>query len=232
MGSEAVAIEKALLPIEKEAARQRMIQAHASLGNLPKLDRGRAYDKVASYVGVGRRTLETTANVVESKQEPREVENERERSPERGREGAPVPTGTGLHKAGEETLEGVPPENVPETSEKRPAGTGTSERSGAHAGSRVSNLREPETERKTTKGLPEEGKVGDHESSPGVGTGEGAVATTPERGGRTGTRREPAVQVGRNYEITPEDHLGEGSQKQKYGHKYYFKTIRPNCICL
>jgi N6-adenosine-specific RNA methylase IME4/ParB-like chromosome segregation protein Spo0J len=64
--SEMVAIAKALEPAEKAAARERMIDAHASPVRFSEQDRGEAKEKVASFVGVSRPTLEKAAKVVEA----------------------------------------------------------------------------------------------------------------------------------------------------------------------
>ncbi len=48
------------MPTEKEAARQRMVQAHASSAKLAELARGETRDRLASYVGVSGWTLEKT----------------------------------------------------------------------------------------------------------------------------------------------------------------------------
>lgn len=64
--SEAVAIARALEPIEKEAAKERMVAAHASPGKFPEQARGNARDKVGSYVGVSGRTIEKATTIVEA----------------------------------------------------------------------------------------------------------------------------------------------------------------------
>ena len=56
--SEAVAIARALEPEEREAAKGRMVGAHASPGKLPELGKGKTRDKVAKYTGRSGRTLE------------------------------------------------------------------------------------------------------------------------------------------------------------------------------
>jgi ParB/RepB/Spo0J family partition protein len=60
--SEAVAIKRALEPLERAAAKKRML-AGKPLGNLPK---GRAADKVAKSTGMSRRTLERAEEVVDA----------------------------------------------------------------------------------------------------------------------------------------------------------------------
>lgn len=55
----------------------------------------------------------------------------------------------------------------------------------------------------------------------GVGSGEGTVPVPAEREGRAESRREPGQltrpgQSGLDYRITPEDHIGEGSPRQKF----------------
>lgn len=70
--SEAVAIYRAMKPIEEAAARERHVaQAKANLGvadagNFPASEKGRVREKVARYVGVSDRTLEKAAKVVEA----------------------------------------------------------------------------------------------------------------------------------------------------------------------
>jgi N6-adenosine-specific RNA methylase IME4/ParB-like chromosome segregation protein Spo0J len=60
--SEAVAIKRALEPVEKAAATKRML-AGKPMGNLPK---GRAADKAAKATGMARRTLEKAEAVVDA----------------------------------------------------------------------------------------------------------------------------------------------------------------------
>jgi ParB-like chromosome segregation protein Spo0J len=60
--SEAVAIKRALEPIEREAARKRMLAAKP-LGNLPQ-GKGRAADKAAQATGRARRTLDKAEAIV------------------------------------------------------------------------------------------------------------------------------------------------------------------------
>jgi N6-adenosine-specific RNA methylase IME4 len=60
--SEAVAIKRALEPLEKAAAKARMLACKPS-GNLPK---GRAADKAAKATGMARRTLEKAEAVVDA----------------------------------------------------------------------------------------------------------------------------------------------------------------------
>jgi N6-adenosine-specific RNA methylase IME4 len=63
--SEAVAIKKALEPIERERARQRMAEGGRG-GNLPHLDGGKTRDKIAASVGMSYRTLQRAAEIVEA----------------------------------------------------------------------------------------------------------------------------------------------------------------------
>jgi N6-adenosine-specific RNA methylase IME4 len=60
--SEAVAIKRALEPLEKAAAKERML-AGKPLGNLPK---GRAADKTAQATGMARRTFEKAEAIVDA----------------------------------------------------------------------------------------------------------------------------------------------------------------------
>jgi N6-adenosine-specific RNA methylase IME4/ParB-like chromosome segregation protein Spo0J len=66
--SEAVAIKRALEPLEKAAAKQRMLAGKPS-GNLPK---GRAADKAAKATGMARRTLEKAEAIVDAADENQE----------------------------------------------------------------------------------------------------------------------------------------------------------------
>lgn len=56
--TEAVAIKRAVEPAERDAAKERMVAAHASPGKLPEQQRGEARDKVADFTGYGARTLD------------------------------------------------------------------------------------------------------------------------------------------------------------------------------
>jgi ParB family chromosome partitioning protein len=60
--SEAVAVKRALEPLEKAAAKERMLAGKPS-GNLPK---GRAADKAAKATGMARRTLEKAEAIVDA----------------------------------------------------------------------------------------------------------------------------------------------------------------------
>ena len=62
--SEAVGIKRALEPIEREAAKERML-AGKPLGNLPQ-GKGRAADKAAKATGMARRTLEKAEAIVDA----------------------------------------------------------------------------------------------------------------------------------------------------------------------
>lgn len=64
--SEAVAIAEAVRGLEAKKARERMIAAHVSPGNLPEQEQGRTRDKAAAYVGLSGRTLEKAEAVVRS----------------------------------------------------------------------------------------------------------------------------------------------------------------------
>ena len=73
--SEAVAIKRALEPMEKAAAKERQRERGASTkgqrrgtkgGNLPTLVKGRAADKAAKATGMARRTLEKAEAVVDA----------------------------------------------------------------------------------------------------------------------------------------------------------------------
>ncbi len=55
--SEMVAIARAVRDEEQKAAKERMVAAHASPGNFPEHEKGRARDKAGAYVGVSGRTL-------------------------------------------------------------------------------------------------------------------------------------------------------------------------------
>ena len=76
--SEAVAIQKALLPIESQAARERQ-GTRTDLQPPAKLAggwRGQTRDKVASYIGIGRTTLGKATKVVEAaEREPEKFSN-------------------------------------------------------------------------------------------------------------------------------------------------------------
>jgi ParB-like chromosome segregation protein Spo0J len=67
--SERVAIGRALEPKEKEAAKERMVDAHASPGRFPEQDRGNAEDKTADAVGWSRPTYRKAKEVVEAAEE-------------------------------------------------------------------------------------------------------------------------------------------------------------------
>jgi len=58
--SEIDAIRRAMEPIEKEAARERMTLAKVSLGS------GRTSDKIGNFAGVSGRTVEKIAKVVDA----------------------------------------------------------------------------------------------------------------------------------------------------------------------
>jgi ParB-like chromosome segregation protein Spo0J len=62
--SEAVAIKRAVAERERVKAKQRMVAAHASPGNLPEQDKGRVRDKAAAIARVSGRTLEKAERVV------------------------------------------------------------------------------------------------------------------------------------------------------------------------
>ncbi len=68
--SEAVAIARALEPLEKEAAKQRQREGARRGGkgraSLPTPDKGRARDKAAQATGVARRTLEKASAIVDA----------------------------------------------------------------------------------------------------------------------------------------------------------------------
>jgi N6-adenosine-specific RNA methylase IME4 len=65
--SEAVAIKRALEPLEKEAAKERQGQrTDKHPGKLPTSSLGRAADKVAKATGLGRRTLEKAEAIVDA----------------------------------------------------------------------------------------------------------------------------------------------------------------------
>ena len=63
--SEAVAIGRALEPMEREAAKERMIDAHSS-ESFSGLDKGNALDRVASTVGMSRPTFVKAQEIVEA----------------------------------------------------------------------------------------------------------------------------------------------------------------------
>lgn len=56
-----------LEPAEKEAAKERMIAAHASPGKLPELKKGDSRDKVAAFTGVSGRTLDKADALVSAR---------------------------------------------------------------------------------------------------------------------------------------------------------------------
>lgn len=62
--SEAVAIKRALEPEIKEAAKERMVAAHASPEKFSKQQAGRAADKAASFTGLSRPTLQKAEAIV------------------------------------------------------------------------------------------------------------------------------------------------------------------------
>jgi ParB family chromosome partitioning protein len=65
--SEAVAIKRALEPLEKAAARERQgTRTDKHPGKLPTSSKGRAADKVAKATGMARRTLEKAEAIVEA----------------------------------------------------------------------------------------------------------------------------------------------------------------------
>jgi N6-adenosine-specific RNA methylase IME4/ParB-like chromosome segregation protein Spo0J len=68
--SEAVAIKRALEPLEREAAKERQREGGRAggqaSGNLPQASTGRAADKAAKAVGMARRTLEKAEAIVDA----------------------------------------------------------------------------------------------------------------------------------------------------------------------
>jgi ParB-like chromosome segregation protein Spo0J len=56
--SELVAIGCEVERVESERAKERMVAAHASPGNLPEQDKGDARDKIAAQLGISGRTFE------------------------------------------------------------------------------------------------------------------------------------------------------------------------------
>lgn len=68
--SEAVAIKRALEPLEKAAAKERLREAGRlggkGSGNLPEASKGRAADKAAAATGMARRTLEKAEAIVDA----------------------------------------------------------------------------------------------------------------------------------------------------------------------
>ena len=66
--SEAVAIKRALEPVEREAAKERQREGgragRQASGNLPQASKGRAADRAAKATGMARRTLEKAEAVV------------------------------------------------------------------------------------------------------------------------------------------------------------------------
>ena len=66
--SEAVAIKRALEPLEREAAKQRMVDGgkRKGSGKLPTPAKGRAADKAAKATGMARRTLEKAEAIVDA----------------------------------------------------------------------------------------------------------------------------------------------------------------------
>ena len=64
--SEAVAIKRALEPIERAAAKQRMVAAHASPEKFSEGAKGNALDKVAVVVGKHRTTIAKAEAVVDA----------------------------------------------------------------------------------------------------------------------------------------------------------------------
>lgn len=69
--SEMVAIGQAIEELERNAAKLRMVAAHASSGNFPEQNKGQTRDKVAAYAGVSGKTYEKARAIVEAaKAEP------------------------------------------------------------------------------------------------------------------------------------------------------------------
>ena len=68
--SEAVAIKRALEPVEREAAKERQREGgragSQASGNLPEASKGRAADRAAKATGMARRTLEKAEAVVDA----------------------------------------------------------------------------------------------------------------------------------------------------------------------
>ena len=68
--SEAVAIKRALEPVEREAAKERQREGgragRQASGNLPQASKGRAADRAAKTTGMARRTLEKAEAVVDA----------------------------------------------------------------------------------------------------------------------------------------------------------------------
>src|SRR6516225_9425754 len=64
--SEAVAIKRALEPLEKAKAKERMVAAHASPEKFSEQAKGNALDKVATVAGVHRTTLAKAEAVVDA----------------------------------------------------------------------------------------------------------------------------------------------------------------------
>jgi ParB-like chromosome segregation protein Spo0J len=66
--SEAVAIKRALEPIERAAAKERQREGgrHKGSGNLPEASKGNAADKAAKATGMVRRTLEKAEAIVDA----------------------------------------------------------------------------------------------------------------------------------------------------------------------
>ena len=63
--SEAVAIARALAPVERKAARKRMSDGGRG-GEIPHPSKGRALDKVAGFVGKDRKTIDKATAIVEA----------------------------------------------------------------------------------------------------------------------------------------------------------------------
>lgn len=90
--SEAVAIKRALEPLEKAAAKQRQREhgktapGRKQSGQVARSDKGRAADKVAKVAGMARRTLEKAAAVVDAAEaEPRKYNKLLEKMDHTGR---------------------------------------------------------------------------------------------------------------------------------------------------
>jgi ParB/RepB/Spo0J family partition protein len=66
--SEAVAITKALEPLERERARQRMVQGGRGV-NLTQVDKGKSRDQLASRVGMSFLTLQRAQEIVDAAEE-------------------------------------------------------------------------------------------------------------------------------------------------------------------
>jgi N6-adenosine-specific RNA methylase IME4/ParB-like chromosome segregation protein Spo0J len=64
--SEAVAVKRAMEPLEREAAKQRMVAAHASPEKFSEQAKGNALDKVAAVVGKHRTTIAKAEAIVDA----------------------------------------------------------------------------------------------------------------------------------------------------------------------